>query len=104
MKDDPQLGKIPISVIAVYIGDGFTLSRIPASPGLASQCKVIPLRVMTQNDEKIIVDRVTGFTRMASTKVGGLGERYTCLVTLGEIKREIYLYKDENEWFMEADF
>jgi hypothetical protein len=99
-----NLGKIPISVIAVYIGDGFTLSHIPSSPGLVSRCKVIPLRVMTHNDERLIVDRVTEFTRMASTKAGGLGERYTCLVTLGEVKREIYLYKDENEWFMEANF
>jgi hypothetical protein len=99
-----ETGKIPISVIAVYIGDGFTISHIPASPGLAAQCRVVPLRIMTRNDEKIIVDRVISFIRMASTKAGGLGEKYTCLATLGEIQREINVYKDDNTWFMEADF
>ena len=96
--------KIPVSVIALYAGEGFTFSKIPASPGLMAKNKVIPLKILTQHDEKVIVDRITDVTRQASTKAGGLGERYTCLATIGEVQREIYVYKDENDWYMEAKF
>ena len=98
------MGKIPISVIAVYVGEGFSHLRTPASSGLAAKHKVIPLKILTQNDEKIIVDRVIGITRQASTKAGGLGDRYACLATMGKTQREIFVYKDNDEWYLESEF
>ena len=38
-------GKIPISVIAVYVGDGFDDMKTPASPALIAKYKVIPLKI-----------------------------------------------------------
>jgi len=96
--------KIPVSVIAVYVGDGFSISRIPVSSAMAAEHRVIPLRILTCKDEKIIIDRITDISRMASTKAGGLGERYTCLATFGEIQQEIYVYKDEDSWYLEENF
>ena len=78
--------------------------RTPASPALAAKYKVIPLKILTHSNEKIIVDRITGITRQASTKAGGLGERYTCLATLRELQREIFVYRDNDEWYMEDGF
>lgn len=80
------------------------MGRAPASPALIAKYKVIPVRIMTQDGSRIIIDKVTHVHRQASTKVGGLGERYTCLATRGDIQREIYIYKDENEWYMESEF
>ena len=97
-------GKIPVSVIAVYVGEGFEDLRTPASPALAVKYKVIPIKILTRSNEKIIVDRVTGITRQASTKAGGLGDRYTCLATMGEVQREIFVYRDIDEWYMEDEF
>ena len=98
------MSKIPISVIAVYVGEGFGDLRTPASPVLTSKYKVIPLKILTRNDEKIIVDRVVDIRRQATTKAGGLGERYVCLATLGDVQREIFVYKNDDEWYMESDF
>ena len=93
--------KISVSVIAIYIGEGFSFTRIPASFGLSAKYKVIPLKILTHQNEKIVIDRVLDISRCASTKAGGLGERYTCLATFGDVQREIYVYKDEDEWYME---
>lgn len=97
-------GKIPVSVIAVYVGEGFEDLKTPASPALAAKYKVIPLKILTRNGEKIIVDRVIGISRKASTKAGGLGKRYACLATIDEIQREICVYKDNDDWYMEDEF
>ena len=40
--------------------------------------------------------------RMASLRAGAVGIRYRCLVTYNEMKREIYLFDEENDnWFIE---
>ena len=97
--------KFPVSVIALFVGEGFdTIPRVPASPGLMARHKIIPLRILTGDNEKIIIDRVTDINRQASTKAGGLGDRYTCLASFGEVQREFYLYKDDNEWYMEGNY
>jgi hypothetical protein len=96
--------KIPVYVMAVYIPSGQSLYRLPVSQTLAARYKVIPYRIMTLSDDKIYIDRITDIRREASTKVGGLGDRYTCLATLDEIQREIFLYKDGDEWYMEVEF
>jgi len=96
--------KISVSVLAVYAGDGCPTNRIPASSGLIAKYKVIPIKILMQDGAKIVIDRVIGITRQASAKVGGLGERYTCLATMGDRQREIHVYKDENDWYMESEF
>jgi hypothetical protein len=96
--------KIPVYVMAVYIPAGQSLYRLPVSQALTARYRVIPYRVMTLKDERICIDRITDIRREASTKVGGLGERYTCLATLDETQREIFLYKDGDEWYMEVEF
>ena len=96
--------KKSVSVIAIYLGKDYNLSRIPASSALTAKHRVMPLKVLTHDGDKIIIDRVTDVRRQASTKAGGLGERYTCLATLGEQQREIYVYKDEDDWYMEEEF
>jgi hypothetical protein len=98
------MAKIPISVIALYYGEGIILPhKIPTSSKLLAKYKVIPLRILYQ-DTTIIVDRITDIRREASTKAGGLGERYTCLATRGDVQMTIYVYKDEDEWYMEEYF
>ena len=46
----------------------------------------------------------TDIRRKASQKAGGIGNRYTCLATLGDRQREIQLYKDEDRWFLDENF
>ncbi len=95
--------KIPVSVIAVHVAEGSTVTRIPASPALAAQYKIIPLRILTRGGERIYVDRVLNIQREASFKAGGIGDKYTCTATLGEKQREIAVYRDDTDWFMEDD-
>ena len=47
---------------------------------------------------KYEITRVKDKRRAASTRAGGVGERYTCVVD----GKEIFLfYEDNNMWFME---
>ncbi len=98
------MAKFPVSVIAVHVAEGSEITRIPASPGLAAKYKIIPLRILTHGGEKIYVDRVLNIQREASLKAGGIGDKYTCTATLGETQREIAVYRDDTDWFMEDEF
>jgi hypothetical protein len=98
------MGKVAVCVIALYVTSEAHLSAVPASPALTARWRVIPLRVCTPGSETIFIDRVTDVCRQASSKAGGLGNRYTCVATMGAQQREIYLYKDEDDWFLEEDF
>jgi len=99
------MAKISVSIIALY-GDDiyFPNFKIPVASKLLAKHRVIPLKILTENGDVFIVDRITDIRREASTKVGGLGERYTCLATHGEIQKQIYVYKDEDEWYLEDNF
>ena len=88
----------------MYLSDNVRISKVPVSESLRAQYRVIPVRVYTEDGYKIYIDRVTDIRRQASTKAGGLGIRYTCLATSEDKQKEIYLYKDEDTWFMEEVF
>ena len=98
------MGKIGVCVIAVYIDKDAHMENVPISSQLAARHPVVPLRLLTGEGNKIYIDRVTDIQRRASMKAGGLGDRYTCMATFGECQREIYVYKDGDEWFMEEEF
>jgi sulfopyruvate decarboxylase TPP-binding subunit len=95
--------KIPISVIALFMGKDTEISssKIPVGRELAARHKVIPIKFLTPSGDIIIIDRITDIRRQVSAKVGGLGERYSCLATIGDIQRLVYAYKDEDEWYLE---
>lgn len=65
--------------------------------------KSTPFRIRFEDDpvyENAVynIDRVTDVRRAASTKVGGTGIRYTIFIN----GKEMYLFEDENRWFIEA--
>lgn len=101
------MAKIHIAVIALY-GDHihFKSHTLPVNHHLLAKHKVIPLKIMTEFDETLIVHEITDIRRVASMKAGGLGERYTCLVTRKNesFQKEIFIYKDADEWYMEEHF
>ena len=59
---------------------------------------VRPLSIEWEDGRKYEITRVKDKRRAASTRAGGVGERYTCVVD----GKEIFLfYEDNNMWFME---
>ena len=99
------MAKIPIGALVLYSDDIFFPSyKIPASSQQLAKYRVIPLKLLTEDGDTIIIDKITDIRREASTKAGGLGERYTCLATSGKVQKQIYVYKDEDEWYMEDYF
>ncbi len=61
--------------------------------------KVKPLSIVWEDGRTFEIDRVTDRRRAASLKTGGIGIRFTCFIR----DRRIYLYKDEDKWFMESE-
>ena len=59
---------------------------------------LIPKEITWEDGRKYEITRVKDQRRAASTRAGGVGERYTCVVD----GKEIFLfYEDNNMWFME---
>ena len=61
--------------------------------------KSIPIKFKTEDGDPVMIDRITDVRQAASTKAGGCGTRYTCMIQ----GREIYLFHDRNDWFIEND-
>ena len=73
--------KVYVTVEAVFKPDG----------------RLMPTAFVWENGIRYEIDRVTNVCRAASLKASGIGLRYTCLVRT----REVYLYYEEDRWFME---
>lgn len=74
--------KVYIDVLAEFTKDGL----------------LIPKQITWEDGRKYEITRVVDIKRMASTKAGGVGERYLCVVNN---KRVSLYYEDNNMWFME---
>lgn len=103
------MAKIPISVLALFSDDIFFPDyKLPLSNKMLAKHRVIPLKILTPESQTLIIDKITAIERVASMKAGGLGDRYTCLATEqnddNTIQKLIYVYKDDNEWYLEARF
>ena len=69
--------KVYVDVLAEFSKDGL----------------LIPKEITWEDGRKYEITRVKDKRRAASTRAGGVGERYTCVVVL--------FYEDNNMWFME---
>lgn len=74
--------KMPVEVSAVFCAVG----------------EVIPVSFQWPDGTEYEIDEVKGRERAASVRAGIIGLRYTIRVR----KRETYLYRDDDLWFMEA--
>lgn len=61
---------------------------------------IVPLMFRSEDGPIVKIDRILDVRQAASTKAGGCGTRYTCRVR----GREMYLFRDENEWFIVNEF
>lgn len=74
--------KVYVDVLAEFSKDGL----------------LIPKEITWEDGRKYEITRVKDKCRAVSTRAGGVGERYTCVVD----GKEIFLfYEDNNMWFME---
>ena len=73
--------KVYVDVLAEFSKDGL----------------LIPKEITWEDGRKYEITRVKDKRRAASTRAGGVGERYTCVVD----GKEIFLfYEDNNMWFL----
>lgn len=59
---------------------------------------VRPLTITFENGKNYTIDRLKERKRVAATKAGGTGIRYTVVIQ----NRETYLFEDERKWFVEV--
>jgi len=63
--------------------------------------KITPQEIKAGYDgEWLAVEKVTDSRRMASLNAGGVGIRYTCVVNVNETQRNVYLFDEENKWWI----
>ena len=64
--------------------------------------RIRPVAYQLPSGSTVKIDRVTDERQAASLKSGGQGMRYTCKITVDGVQSDIYLFHDEELWFMEA--
>jgi len=64
--------------------------------------RIRPVAYQLQGGSPVKIDCITDERQAASLKSGGQGMRYTCKVTVEEVQSAVYLFHDEELWFMEA--
>lgn len=57
-----------------------------------------PLILLWEDGREFLIDKIMDVRKAASQKAGGKGIRYTCRIH----NRHIYLFLDEDKWFIEA--
>ena len=60
--------------------------------------KLRPLVIEFDEEHKYPVDRILDVRRAACQRVGGVGDRYTCLIQ----GKETYLWLEKGVWFVES--
>lgn len=64
----------------------------------SAEGEVEPLSVLWEDGRRFWVDRVLDKRRCSSLKVGGIGMRYSCVIS-GKTR---YLFYEDDKWFVEA--
>ena len=60
---------------------------------------VTPLTIFWEDGRKFEIDKIIDKRKCASTKGGGKGTRYTCLI----LSKEKHLFFDHDLWWIEID-
>ena len=63
--------------------------------------RIRPVAYQLPGASPVKIDCVTDERQAASLKSGGQGMRYTCKATVDEVQSDVYLFHDEELWFME---
>lgn len=63
----------------------------------SSEGKIIPIEIIWEDGTVYTIDKILDVRRAASLKAGGLGIRYTCLIS----NQTTYIFLDDNRWFVE---
>ena len=64
--------------------------------------RIRPVAYQLPGGSPVKIDCISDERQAASLKSGGQGTRYTCKVTVDEVQSDVYLFHDEELWFMEA--
>ena len=64
--------------------------------------RIRPVAYQLPGGSPVKIDCVTDERQAASLKSGGQGTRYTCKVTVDDVQSDVYLFHDEELWFVEA--
>ena len=71
---------------------------VPVVVRFDTEGKLRPLVIDFDEENKFPVDKVLDVRRAACQSVGGVGDRYTCLIR----GKESYLWFEKGKWFVAA--
>ena len=71
---------------------------VPVIVRFNEEGKLRPILIEFDESHKYPVDKVLDVRRAACQSVGGVGDRYTCLIQ----RKESYLWFEKGRWFVSA--
>jgi len=66
--------------------------------GFNTEGQIRPLSFEWEDERTFEIDKIIDVCRAASLKAGGIGLRYTCMVS----GKQVYLFLEDNRWFIEG--
>jgi hypothetical protein len=58
--------------------------------------QIRPLKIIWEDGRVFDIQRITDIRPAASLKAGGVGLRYTCIIS----RKKVYLFLEDNQWFI----
>ncbi|HHW90117.1 MAG TPA: hypothetical protein GX745_04355 [Clostridiales bacterium] len=58
--------------------------------------QIRPLKIIWEDGRVFDIQRITDIRPAASLKAGGVGLRYTCIIS----RKKVYLFLENNQWFI----
>lgn len=71
---------------------------VPVTVRFDTTGKLRPLEIEFDQEHRYAIDKILDVRRAACESVGGVGDRYTCLIR----GRECYLWLEKGRWFVAA--
>ena len=76
---------------------------VPVLLHVSQDGKVTPKQMKAGYEgEWVRIEKVTDSRRRASLRAGGVGMRYTCVVSYEGINKNVYLFDECGKWFIET--
>jgi len=71
---------------------------VAVSAEFTTDGQVMPRSFTWEDGMRYDIDRILDIRPGSSLKVGGIGLRYTCIIS----GKQAYMYLDDSKWFMEG--
>lgn len=89
------------TVLLLVWGGGNIDERVKIKSELKHICRTFPLAVTTKCGLVHTIDSIISVNRSGELRMKGLGDKFTCQAIGNGVTKNLTLYKDGDDWYIE---